>query len=209
GFSDWFVKALYQQGNNSMSVSYGHGSPYAYFTFAGGDPKLKFYTPPTVWSGDSSSSVLGITIEGAHYGLFGPTGSTWSGIGSNTLANQLNGKNYFSIAVLPDDSVQTLNKFKQYAYSHITDTKVNYTYNEATSEVTTTFTASTAAKEGNQSGTIFALYPHQWKNSSAATLAYSYPSVRGQMKTVEGTGFQTKMKFNGVLPSLPDLGSYD
>ncbi|MFD3260145.1 glycosyl hydrolase [Paenibacillus lentus] len=209
GFSDWFVNSLYQQGSSSMNVSYGHGSPYVYFTFAGGDPKLKFYTPPTVWSGSSGSSVLGITIEGAHYGLFGATGTTWGGIGSNTLTNHLNGKNYFSVAVLPDNSPETLNKFKQYAYSHITDTKVDYAYNEASSEVTTTFTASTTAKEGNQSGTIFALYPHQWKNSSVSTLAYTYPSVRGQMKTAEGTSFQTKMKYNGVLPALPDLGTYD
>ena len=209
GFSDWFVKALYQKGNNSMNVSYGHGSPYVYFTYAGGNPKLKFYTPPTVWSGGASSSVLGITIEGAHYGLYGPAGSTWSGISTTTLTNNLNGKNYFSIASLPDSSVATLNKYKQYAYSHVTDTKSNYTYNESSSEVTTTFTVSTVAKEGTQTGTIMALYPHQWKNSQNATLSYNYPSVRGLMKTIEGSSFQTKLKFTGVLPSLPDQGNYD
>lgn len=209
GFNDWFVNVLYQQDSNSMNVSYGHGSPYVYFTYSGGNPELKFYTPPTVWSGNANSPVLGITMEGAHYALFGHTGSTWSGIGTKQLTNHLNGKNYFSIAVLPDNSEATLNKFKQYAYAHVTDTKANYTVNESSSEVTTTFTVTTVAKEGNQSGTIFALYPHQWKNTQATTLSYTYPSVRGTMKTVEGTSFQTKYKFNGVLPALPDQGTYD
>lgn len=209
GFSDWFVRALYQQGESSMSITYGHGSPYVYFTYTGGNPQLKFYTPPTVWSGGADSAVLGITIEGAHYGLFGPSGSTWSGIGTGTLTNDLNGEDYFSIAVLPEASEAALSKFQQYAYSHVTDSKAEYVYDESRGEVNTTFTVTTSAKEGNESGTIFALYPHQWKNSQDDVLSYTYPSVRGLMKTVEGTAFQTNMKFTGVLPSLPDLGSYD
>ncbi|AEI44538.1 glycosyl hydrolase [Paenibacillus mucilaginosus] len=209
GFSDWFVKAQYQNGASSMNVSYGHGSPYVYFNFGGGNPQLKFYTPPTVWSGSAGSSVLGITIEGAHYGLFGPTGSTWSGIGTNALTNALNGKTYFSIAALPDNTAATLNKFKQYAYSHVTDTKISYGYNAAAGEVTTTFNYTTSAKEGTQTGTIFALYPHQWKNSSQALLPYTYNSVRGTMKTGEGASFTTRMKFTGVLPALPDKGTYN
>ncbi|MFC4102323.1 glycosyl hydrolase [Paenibacillus xanthanilyticus] len=207
GFSDWFVKANYQSGSSAMNVSYGHGSPYVYFNFTGGNPKLSFYTPPTVWSGSASTPVLGITMEGAHYGLFGANGSTWSGIGSKTLTN--NGSSYFSVAVLPDNTQATLNKFAQYAYSHVTGTQVSYAFNAAASQVTTTYTYTTQAKQGSQSGTIFALYPHQWKNSSKALLPYTYNSVRGAMKAAEGTSFQTSMKFTGVLPTLPDKGSYN
>jgi len=208
-FSDWFVSALYQNGGSSMKASYGHGSPYVYYTYTGGNPVLKFYTAPTIWSGNASSNVLGVTIEGAHYGLYGPTGSTWSGIGTTSLTNNLNGKNYFSIAALPDNTAATLSKFQQYAYSHITDTKMNYSYNSSTSTVTTTYTYTTTAKEGTQAGTIFAMYPHQWKNSTKSLLSYSYNSVRGTMKTAEGTSFTTSMKFTGVLPTLPDKGSYN
>ncbi|WP_340009818.1 glycosyl hydrolase [Paenibacillus sp. FSL K6-0276] len=209
GFNDWFVKAIYQNGSSSMTATYGHGSPFIYYTYGGGNPVLKFYTPPTIWSGTATSPVLGITMEGAHYALFGPTGSTWSGIGTTALTNNLNGKNYFSIAVLPDNTVATLNKFKQYAYSHVTDSKINYSYNAASSEVSTTFTYTTTAKEGSQNGTIYALYPHQWKNTTQTLLPYTYNSVRGTMKTGEGTSFTTNMKFTGVLPSLPDKGSYN
>ncbi len=207
GFSDWFVKAQYKSGANEMNVTYGHGSPYVYFTYAGGSPKVNFYDAPTVWSGSASTPVLGITVAGAHYGLFGASGSTWSGIGGKTLTN--NGSSYFSVAVLPDNTQATLNKYAQYAYSHVTGTQVSYAYNASTSKVTSTFAFTTQAKQGTQTGTIFALYPHQWKNSSSPLLSYTYNSVRGLMKTGEGSSFQTVMNFNGVLPSLPDKGSYD
>ncbi len=209
GFSDWYVKSLFQSGSNKMSATYGHGSPYVFFEFGGGNPKLSFNEVPKVWSGSATSPVLGITINGSHYGLFGPSGSTWSGLGTSTLINQLNGKNYFTVAALPDNTTATLDKFQQYAYSFVTNSKVQYSYNQASSEVTTTFTVTTTAKQGTQAGTIFALYPHQWKNSSQSLLSYTYNSVRGLMKTAEGASFQTKMKFTGVLPSLPDMGSYD
>ncbi|WP_033404882.1 glycosyl hydrolase [Gracilibacillus lacisalsi] len=208
-FNDWFVSTQFQEGNNTMDVTYGHGSPFVFFTFTGGNPEIDFYTSPTIWSGDANSPVLGITIEGSHYGLFGPSGSTWDGIGTSTLTNHLNDKDYFSIVALPDQSEATLAKFQEYAYSHVTDTKVDWHYDETTSEVITTYQYTTTAKEGSNNSTIFALYPHQWKNTSQELLDYTYNSVRGLMKTAEGSQFETKMKFTGVLPSLPNEGSYD
>ncbi|UJF32228.1 glycosyl hydrolase [Paenibacillus hexagrammi] len=208
-FNDWFVTSSFTSGANSLKATYGHGSPYVYFTYAGGNPKLTFPSAPTIWSGNANSAVLGVTFNGRHYALFGPSGSTWSGIGSSVLTNNLNGKNYFSIALLPDNTAATLSKFQQYAYNHITNTTVNYAYNPSDSTVTTTYTYTTTAKEGTGSGTIFALYPHQWKNTTKTLLNYTYNSVRGTMKVAEGTSFTTSMKFTGVLPSLPDKGSYN
>ncbi|WP_106766150.1 glycosyl hydrolase [Paenibacillus faecalis] len=209
-YSDWFVTAEYKNGTKSMKVSYGHGSPFVYFTYANGNPEISFNSIPKVWYGNQSSSAIAITIDGAHYGLYGPAGSHWNGIGTRKLTNSLHGKDYFSIAALPDNKPATFEKYKQYAYSHVTDTKVDWTYDPSTSEVITTFTYDTKAKEGSQKGTLFALYPHQWKHLSGThLLPYIYSSVRGPMKTGEGTSFQTKMKYTGVLPSLPDKGSYN
>ncbi|MEW9700747.1 glycosyl hydrolase [Paenibacillus sp. SI8] len=208
-FNDWFVTSSFVSGSNSMKATYGHGSPYVYFTYSGGNPKLTFPTAPTIWSGNANTPVLGVTYNGKNYALFGPTGSTWSGIGTAVLTNNLNNKNYFSIALLPDNTSATLSKFQQYAYNHVTNTTVDYSYNPSNSTVTTNYSYTTTAKEGTGSGTIFALYPHQWKNSSSTLLSYRYNSVRGTMKTGEGSSFSTSMKFTGVLPSLPDKGSYN
>lgn len=208
-YNDWFVRAKYTSGLNTMQVTYGHGSPFIFFTYNNGSPYISFDSVPKVWYGNAKSPVLGVSIDGAHYGLYGPTGSTWDGIGSRQLTNSLNGKDYFSIAALPDDKPETLKKFEQYAYSHVTDTKVSWSFDSSTSELTTTYKFNTEPKEGTRTGTIYAMYPHQWKHSNNTNLSFTYPSVRGTMKTGEGTSFETIMKYPGVLPSLPDQGSYD
>ena len=209
GFSDWFVDVLFTQGSDTMRVSYGHGSPFIYATYQNGGAKITFDSTVTIWSGDSSTPTLGVTIQGRHYGLFGPTGSTWSGLDGQTFTNNNAGATHFSLAVLPDNSPATLAFFEQYAYAHVVDTQVQWNYNAAASQVETDYVFQTVAYEGTETGTIFALYPHQWKNASTSLLSYTYSSIRGSMKVGAGNSFSTQMTFNGVLPSLPDAGSYD
>ncbi|WP_128895307.1 glycosyl hydrolase [Longirhabdus pacifica] len=209
-FSDWFVTSSFESGSKSIDISYGHGSPFVYGIFEGGNPTLTFPSTPTIWSGDANSPVLGITINDNHYALFGPSGSTWSGLGSSKISNNLPvNADYFSIALLPENTSSALNQFKKYAYAHISDTKATYDYDESSSLVETTYAYTTIAKEGTTTGTIFALYPHQWRNTSQSLLPYSYDSVRGEMKLAEGNAFTTTMTFSGVLPSLPDQPSID
>jgi endoglucanase Acf2/chitodextrinase len=209
GFSDWFVTNVSTSGGSSLKVTYGHGSPYVYAEYTGGTPRVTFPAAPAIWSGNAGTPVLGVTINNRHYALFGPAGSTWSGIGTATLINNLAGRNYFSVAVLPDNTAATLAKFQQYAYSFVTNSQASWTYDRPTSDVVTTYTYTTVAKQGTQTGTLFALYPHQWKNTTKGLLAPTYASVRGVMKLAEGTSFTTQMRFPGVLPSLPDLGTYN
>ena len=190
-------------------LSYGHGSPFVYALYEGGDPRVSFAKPPKVWSGDEQSPVLGVTVNGKHYGLFGPTGSTWTGLKDKTLTNHSETKHYFSVAVLPDDAAETLALFKRYAYSHVADTRVEWSYDAKTSTVATTFTFKTIAREGKEEATLFALYPHQWRNAGDLHYVGEYPSVRGKMKVAEGASFRTTMKFPGVLPALPNVGGAD
>jgi endoglucanase Acf2 len=152
--------------------------------------------------------VRSTAINGKHYGLFGPGGSNWQGIGAATLTN-VSTKSYFSLAVLPENTEETLALFTRYAHAHVSDTRVAWSYDSKTSEVTTTFSYTTSAQEGKQEGTLFALYPHQWRHSAVALLGKEYPSVRGKMKLGQGTEFSTKMRFSGVLPALPNVGACD
>ena len=209
GYSDWFVTNVFSSGGSSLKVTYGHGSPYVYAEYAGGTPRITFPAVPLIWSGNANTPVLGVTINNRHYALFGPNGSTWSGIGTATLVNNLAGQNYFSVAVLPDNSAGTLAKFQQYAYSFVTNTQVSWAYEKSSADVVTTYSYTTVARQGSQTGTLFALYPHQWKTTTKALLSPTYSSVRGVMRLAEGTSFVTRMRFPGVLPSLPDLGTYN
>jgi endoglucanase Acf2 len=211
GYSDWTVSMLWNNGAGStMRVTAGQGMPYLYATYANGNPQLTFAAIPTVWSGTASSSVLGVTVNNHNYALFGPTGSTWSGLGTATLTNNLQGKTYFSVAALPDNTAATLQSFQKYAYSFVTNTQVSWTYNQSASQVNATYTLTTQAKEGTQSGTIMAMFPHQWKVANGiSTLNYTYHSIRGSMKTMAGSAFSTTLTYHGIIPIFPDVGQYN
>ena len=105
GYSDWFIKVAFLNGGKGMHVSYGHGSPFVYATYDAGGAAVSCGGNPTVFA--QGGSVLGITINRSNYGLFGPTGSTWQ-VNGNKLVNNADGKGYFSLAVLPDGTAQTL-----------------------------------------------------------------------------------------------------
>jgi len=205
GHSDWFVSVRFAGGQNALRVTYGHGSPFVFALLDGGAAKVTFGQAPKVWSGDEQSAVLGVTVNNKHYGLFGPGGSTWTGLGEKTFTNRST-KPYFSLAVLPDNTAATLKHFASYAYNHVTDTQVTWSYEPKSAEVTTTFAYTTKAHEGDAEGTLFALYPHQWRHTDSKLSSQVYPSVRGRMKLAEGKSFQTRMKFSGVLPVLPSSG---
>jgi endoglucanase Acf2 len=209
GWSDWFVTLKFAGAAAGLRVSYGHGSPYVFATTEGGRIRVTFAKPPAVWAGDARSATLGVSINGRPYGLFGPTGATWEGIGGTTLTCQAS-TNYFSLAVLPDNTPGTLALFQRHAHTHVIDTRVEWRYDERRAQVTTQHKFSTLHYEGVESSTLFALYPHQWRNGTGMDLLpYAYRSVRGLMKVGAGNSFSTTMTFPGVLPALPKAPGAD
>ena len=207
GYSDWFVTAAFSAGESSLKTTYGHGSPFVYATFSGGDPVLRFSDKPRVWAGGEKDAVLGVTVKGNHYGLFAATGTHWSGLDGSVFTNLAGGKNYFSVALLPDDKQATLERFARCAHNHVTDTRVDYQV--LPGKVKATYHFKTRAMEGGGEGTIYALYPHQWKYTSAKLSGQVYASVRGTLKIAEGSGFMTETPVQGVLPMLPAEGIRD
>jgi endoglucanase Acf2 len=108
---------------------------------------------------------------------------------------------------LPDGAASTFELFRAHAYAFVTDTKVRWTYDEATAEVSTTFQATVTAKEtgkGLLDSALLALYRHQWLHTEDQLTGLSYVSPRGQMKLRVGNSFTTHSKYPGVLPVLPN-----
>ncbi len=206
-WSDWFVTAAFVNKSNRLLLTFGHGSPFVYGTIQGGSPAFTFGSPPALFAGDANSPVLGVTINGRNYGLFAPTGSRWEGIGGNRLT--YTGKPYFSVALLPDNTKETLAYFARYAYNHVTDSKATWAYDEQTSAVATTYIFTVKDYEGAERGTLFGLYPHQAQRASEKFTPYSYQTVRGALRLCAGEGFRTVTPFHGVLPLLPSYGAYD
>ena len=58
---------------------------------------------------------------------------------------------------------------------------------------------------------LLGLLPHQWYNltsNSPVPSSYSYSSVRGELKMLEGNSFTVQNTFKGILPTIPYLANY-
>ncbi len=201
-WSDWFVTAAF---GNDLKLTFGHGSPFVFGTIVGGGATFSFGKPPKI---SGTGSVLSVNVDGRTYGLFGPKGSSWEGLGTQKFTLKSD-KPYFSVALLPDDKPETLAFFARYAHNHVTDSKVTWAYDEKSSKVTTRYAFSVKAFEPGAEGTVFGLFPHQYQRSRDSLTSFTYVCARGLMKVGTGTGFTTVTPFQGVLPALPNIGSHD
>jgi len=208
-FSDWFVTVRFGDLQRGMSLTYGHGSPFVYGQYRGGTARVTFAQKPEIWAGSLAEHAVAVTLNGKHYALYGPRGSRWTAVDERTWVNLAEGNPVFSLALLPERSENVFALFSRYAHSHVVGTKVHWRYDPVTSSVVTTFNYKTVEYGDSAPGTLFALYPHQWKNTDAKILPYEYESVRGTMKLAEGRSFTVRMTFPGVLPVLPATASWD
>ncbi len=204
--SDWFVGVRFEQDQARLDARFGHGSPFVYVRHGEVMPELRFAEKPRLWHGKEGDAVVGLTVRGHHYGLFGPSGARWSAENDTTWSLE-SGKDYFSIALLPAAEDGTIRGFSEVAHHHVTDTRVVPEVHDGF--VITDYRFTVEALEGSGSDTLFALYPHQWKYSEDKMTTWSYASVRGTMKLGRGSGFRTRLPVQGVLPMLPADGIRD
>ena len=211
-FSDWTVTMNWNDGTNEMEATSGIGMPFLYFS-----KNTNATVKINIKSGNVSISNEMIIIEnavnGADYVIYAPTGSSWSKSGT-IYSSILNGKNYWSMAMLPQSTTNVnsvAQEYKKYAYVFPKETITNWSYSASTSKVTSTFTVTTDIKEGSNSNVLLGLLPHQWANlasNSANPTGYNYQNVRGEIKTLDGNGFIVENTFRGILPTLPNLSQY-
>lgn len=211
-YSDWTVTMNWNDGSHDLKATSGIGMPFIYFEKDNDDVvEIK------INSGSVTVSNEMITIQdatsNADFVIYAPSGSTWSQSGS-TYTSTLNGNNYWSMAMLPltTTNVSTrADEYKKYAYVFPSNTLTSWSYNESDAKVTTTFTVTTDVKEGTNTNVLLGLLPHQWSNlssSSASPNEYSYETVRGELKTLDGNSFTVENTFKGILPTLPNLTQY-
>ncbi|WP_326609655.1 glycosyl hydrolase [Streptomyces scopuliridis] len=201
-WSDWTVTPYWSDGARTLRATIGHGLPFVYAKGSGGDARITTAAAPDVFADDGN--VLGITVAGHHYALFAPSGSDWAVSGSTVTAG-LGGADYFSLAVLP--STDALATYRKYAYSFVTGSKVSWSAEGGT--VRATYSLTTEPQEGTETGTLQALYRHQWLNTTDALTPYTYVSPRGTMKVRESASFTTSQASSGVLPALPKSSGVD
>ncbi len=158
------------------------------------------------------------TKKDLFYGIFVPEGTTFEQPTSNFYSYPWLkfsvklpvGKRYMTVALLPstnlDEAKADLATYYKYAYNFVTDTKAEWSVASDYSS-TTKFNFITTKKRtdiaGQQNGTLFCLYPHQYNNLKSSVNYVdnkTFSTLRGTMKLASGNGFTTKMDFYGIVP---------
>ena len=211
-YSDWTVTMDFQNSTHQMQATSGIGMPFIYFNKASEDEASITVNLGTVEVMDEMIIVTDAR-NGGDFVIYAPSGSTWTQNGK-TYTSDLNGKNYWSLAMLPQDAtdIQGLaTAYKAYAYVFPTNTKAEWNYNESNGTVRTDFTIEVDVKEGANTEMLIGLLPHQWDNltgDSAQPDLHNYSSVRGQLKTMASNSFSVENTFKGILPTMPYLANY-
>lgn len=211
-FSDWSVQMRWKKQKSVFKTTTGVGMPFLYFE------KDSLSTAQiAVNSGTVTIKNNRVIVEnarnGADFVVFGPTGTVWKQTGT-LLTSNLNGKNYWSMAMLPHDASNLENaaaEFEKFAFVFPKNTRSSFKYNAAKGIVETEFVVDIEVKEGGDSMMLMGLLPHQTANLLSAQSGLSsiqYKTVRGDLKMMVGNSFKTKHSFRGILPTLPYLNRY-
>ena len=212
-FSDWLAQVSMAAGaGESLTATVLHGSPFSYYESSTGDVRFRFAAKPDIFSDPTDAAhdkrVVAVTIAGQSYAIFAPTGATWQWTQPTELVLQLPaGARYFSVAGLPDARAATLGDFLAVAYAFPTDTRVEWSFDEAASKVRSVFRVQTVAKEGQNLTTFMGLYPHHWSSVvSDHPSQYGYDSVRGRIRLVPGNSFTLERAVSRFRPHVARAG---
>lgn len=208
-YGDWHVTAEWPDPAHTMRATVGHGMPVITID---ADPtqsaRVTFGSAPTVFA--DLGDTLGVAVGGIDYALFAPPGSDWTitGSGASTVMTAPLGTTAgYAVAPLPSRS--DLNLFRAHAFAFVTDTRVEWSYDPATSDAVATFIFETQPRDGIAASPIIALYRHQWLHTDLTPDAAPYTSARGQMRTSAASSFTCRFPFHGVLPAMADTGALD
>ncbi|MDP2007774.1 MAG: glycosyl hydrolase [Rubrivivax sp.] len=206
--SDWAIDISMANGADAFTATVAHGSPYVFFRVGSGALRVNLPAAAERLAPAADARMLALRLKDKHYALFGPTGVRWEAVSpTEWVAHLPAGKGYLSAAALPDDKAETLALFQKHAYAFLKDTQVSWRYDAAKSTVETTYRATTEAMEGDNPGPLQALYPHHWHGNASLTgkLGSAYDTVRGQLKLLAASQFQTTLRYTGFVPWWPGV----
>ena len=158
------------------------------------------------------------------YGLFLPEGAIVTRLGSKLKINLGSGEQYLVVGIIPSADkynvkgydTDTLETLYAHAYAYITDTEVNYAYDEQMATVTTQYDIATIVKRpGFSNQTLTGLLPTQWKYAAEDTENRlqegmpEYHSARGNLKTIASNSFEISDVFHGLIPVFAEPDEFD
>ncbi|MFC1566768.1 glycosyl hydrolase [bacterium] len=238
GYGDWSVTSYWEdQSDNTKSfkATIGHGFVFTYFDFSAGLEPVIIGSNISVYNKSGlkyapgagtqiTADYICVYSEGKYFGIFAPDNTVFHYENGQTLRIVLgSSEKYLSIGLLTQttdsssiapsslsSTIQAeLSYYSDYAYAFITDTKITWDV-EFQHTAETDFNLTVAAKKSGQNTALIAILPHQWRNTTAGyDSSRGFDTIRGRMKFLAANTFTTTNKFYGILPFLPDQGTYD
>ena len=205
---DWSIDISMARGADDMLTTVARGHPYASIRVTRGDLRVRLPAAGQRLHAEADPRMLALKVGTKAYALFGPTGVKWEAVSpTEWIARLPANAGYLSVAALPDDKAETAALFMRHAYAFIKQTRVEWRYDEAASQVETTFKATTQVMEGSDNGPLLGLYPHQWfKNASVdGKLGPAFDTVRGKLRLLAAPLFKTTTTYNGFVPYWPAI----
>lgn len=208
-YGDWTVTFRWADGNGTarMEATAGQGMPMVYFKrFDNSQVEINITSGSIAVNGNVA--VVSGCYNRSNYAIYAPTGSQWTQSG-NRLTSDLNGKNYWTVAMLPDDCTDASAKaaeWSRHAFAFPSDTRAVWDYDRSTGRVTTRYSIEVLALEPDADTALMGLLPHHWGHlspSSARPSAGEFSTVRGALRMLPANEFTTELTFNGILPMLP------
>lgn len=116
--------------------------------------------------------------------------------------------NYISVCAL--ENMSEANFYHQYAYSFINKAITDYEVNHDDSVVTTKYYEQYQNVDDSDNSPLLAIMPHQYKYMNSTFENYTYKTIRGTLKTLNTSYFETRQSFYGMLPTyaLPTSSSF-
>lgn len=203
--SDWSIDISMARGSDDLLMTVAHGSPFVSMQITRGDMKVYLPSPSQrVLSADQH--ILALQVGDASYAVFGPTGAVWESVSpTEWLVKLPAGKGFLSAAALPDSKPGTLDLFSEHAYAFITETRVDWAYDQASSLVETRFEATTQTMEGPDQVPLLGLYPHHWYQNTSVQgkLGPAFDTIRGKIHVLAANRFTKTNRYTSFVPFWP------
>lgn len=223
---DWsdlgFVFRLEDNKNHIMDASVYHGVPYTFIDLKDVDPIIEASSAPTgefTSSGSIISSfpyhgnTIVIEVDGKLFGIHAPNGTQFQkSPAGNYIPNiPANAPQYLVISVIPNTSL--ISTYDGLARNKITKSAFNWSYNEQTGVINTSFDFTLKNYENGATNgqTLLSLQPHHYRNTShpAIISGADYQTMYGLMQTSQGKNFTISYNFGGMPPYLPQPQNLD
>lgn len=214
---DWDVEVTLpdRSGGRRLTATLVHGQPFTWVESDGVTLSLTFSARPEIVRRDASGVLLALRGRENHntnpsaertdyYAIYCPDGVAAEIDEEGTM--RLPGAAWVSVGLLPDAA--SFERYAAYGASVVRDTRVSWSYSEATGELKTTWdvTAENLRDAGAPAPVMQGFLPHAYKHALNPTAlintADTYLTPRGLMKMAasDAGSFGYSYRFYGMLP---------